>query len=122
MCKVLAPAVATRPQEEYYYDSDDSVLDIEEEYPNLAEWVRQWQAARWGAASAPPWWPSSFRQQERSYYEKLPDLRELLNQVREARATGHVPVQTVAPMQLPFASIRDLDHQRQQCHDQTLAK
>ena len=64
MCKALALAVATQPQEEYYYDSDDSVLDIEEEYPNLAEWVGQWQAARWGAISTPPWWPSSFRHQE----------------------------------------------------------
>ena len=35
---------------------------------------------------------------------------------------GHVPVQSVAPMQLPFASVRDLDCQHQRCHDQTLAK
>ena len=40
------PATATRLQEEeYYYDSDDSVLDIDEQYPKLAEWVVQWQAA-----------------------------------------------------------------------------
>ena len=44
--EVLAPATATRPQEEeYYYDSDDSVLDIDKQYPELAEWVVQWQAA-----------------------------------------------------------------------------
>ena len=28
----LAPATAARPQEEYHYDSDDSVLDLDEEY------------------------------------------------------------------------------------------
>ena len=31
-------------------------------------------------------------------------------------------VQSVAPMPLPFASIRDLDRQHQQRHDQTMAK
>ena len=36
----------------------------------------------------------------------------MLDQAREARATGQVPVQLIAPMQLPFASVRDLDHQR----------
>ena len=34
------PATATRPQEEeYQYDSDDSVLDLDEEYPGLAKRV-----------------------------------------------------------------------------------
>ena len=48
------PATAPRPQEqeEYYYDSDDSVLDLDEEYPGLAECIVEWQAARWG--TAPP--------------------------------------------------------------------
>ena len=42
--KALGLAMATRPQkQEYYYDSDDSVLDIDEQYPELAEWVVQWQ-------------------------------------------------------------------------------
>ena len=45
--EALMPATAARPQEEedkYYYDSDDSVLDIDEQYPKLAERVMQWQA------------------------------------------------------------------------------
>ena len=36
--EALAPATAARPQEEeYQYYSDDSVLDLDEEYPGLAE-------------------------------------------------------------------------------------
>ena len=121
--KALVLATATRPQEqEYYYDSDDLVLDLDEEYPDLAEQVVQWQATRRGAASTPPWRPLDFGQHEWSYFDKLPNLRDLLNQAREARAASHSPVQSVAPRQLPFASVRDLDHQHQQCHDQTLAK
>ena len=44
----LAPATAPRPQdpEEFYYDSDDSVLDLDEEYPGLGECIIEWQAAR----------------------------------------------------------------------------
>ena len=54
--EALAPATAAQLQEEeYYYDSDDSVLHIDEQYPKLAERVVQWQAARWGATSVPPW-------------------------------------------------------------------
>ena len=42
--EALVLAMATQPQEqEYYYDLDDSVLDIDEQYPELAEWVVQWQ-------------------------------------------------------------------------------
>ena len=43
----LALATAARPQEgedEYYYNSDDSVLNIDEQYPELADRVVQWQA------------------------------------------------------------------------------
>ena len=85
-------------------------------YPELAEWVVLWQAVRLGAASVPLWWLSDFGQQEQSLCNKLPDLRDMLNQARGARAAGHVPVQSVAPMQLPFASVRDLDRQHRQCH------
>ena len=47
--EALVPATAARPQEEeYQYDSDDSVLDLDEEYPGLAERVVQWRAARQG--------------------------------------------------------------------------
>ena len=49
LCEALAPATATRPQEEYDYDSDNSVLDLDEEYPDLAEWVMQWRAAHQSA-------------------------------------------------------------------------
>ena len=120
--EALAPATAARPQEEYNYDSDDSILDLDEEYPDLAEWVLQWRAARQSAGCAPLWWPSDFGRSEQSHFNKLPDLRELLNQAEEARARKQVPVQSVAPTPLPFASVRDLDHQRQHRHDQTMAK
>ena len=119
----LALATAAKPQEqEYYYDSDDLVLDLDEEFPDLAEWVVEWQAAHRGATSIPPWWLSDFWQLEQSCYNKPPDLRKLLNQARQARASGHIPVQSVAPMPLPFATMRDFDCQHQQCHDQILAK
>ena len=49
--EALAPATATRLQEEeYQYNSDDSVLDLDEEYSGLAERVVQWRAARLGTA------------------------------------------------------------------------
>ena len=112
----LAPATAPRLQEsdENYYDSDDSVLDLDEEYPGLGECIIEWQATRQGTASLPPWHPPNFGQLEQSCYSKEPDLREILNQVCQARTMGSVPVQPVAPMPLPFTSVRDLDRQRQQ--------
>ena len=123
MCEALAPATAARPQEEeYHYDSDDSVLDLDEEYPDLAEWVVQWWAAHQSTTCTPPWWPSDFGRPEQSHFNKLPDLRELLNQAKEAKAHKWVPIQSVAPTPLPFASTRDLDCQPQQHHDQTMAK
>ena len=70
----------------------------------------------------PPWRPSNFGRPEQSHFNKLPDLRELLNQAEEAKARKRMPIQSVAPMPLPFASARDLDCQRQQHHDQTMAK
>ena len=47
MHDTLAPATAPRPQDpiEFYYDSDDSVLDLDEEYPRLGECIIEWQAA-----------------------------------------------------------------------------
>ena len=125
VCEVLTLATATRLQEEeeeYYYDSDDSVLDIDEQYPELAERVMQWQATQWDTASVPPWCQPDFGQEQWLLSDKLPDLRETINQARGARAATQVPVQSVAPMQLPFVSVRDLDCQRQLRHDQTLAK
>ena len=122
LCEALAPATATRPQEEYDYDSDNSVLDLDEEYPDLAEWVVQWRAAHQSATCAPPWRPSDFGRPEQSHFNKLPDLRELLNQAKEARACKWVPIQSVAPTPLPFTSVRDLDCQHQQRHNQTMAK
>ena len=118
--EALAPATAARLQEEeFQYHSDDSVLDLDEEYPGLAERVVQWRAAHQGAACAPPWRPSDFGRSEQSHFNKLPNLRELLNQAEEAKACQRVPEQSVAPTPLPFASVRDLDRQRQQRHDQT---
>ena len=66
--------------------------------------------------------PSDFSRPEQSHFNKLPDLRELLNQAEEAKARKWVPVQSVAPMPLPFTSVRDLDRQCQQRHDQMMAK
>ena len=106
----------------YYYESDNLVLDLDEEYPGLAEWIVEWQAARRGAASVPAWHSSDFGQLERCCYDKEPDLRELLNQARQARMAGNIPVQSVAPMLLPLVTVRDLDHQCQQCFDQTVGK
>ena len=115
--EAITPATTAQPQEEYHYNSDDSVLNLDEEYPDLAERVVQWQAAHQGAACTPLWQPSDFSQPEQSHFNKLPDLRELLNQAEEARARKQVPVQSVAPTPLPFASVRDLDCQHQQHHD-----
>ena len=121
VCEALVLATATRLQEEeYQYDSDDSVLDLDEEYPGLAERVVQWQAAHQGAACAPPWRPSDFGWPEQFHFNKLPGLRELLNQAKEAKACQWASGQSVALTPLPFASVRD--RQRQQRHDQMMAR
>ena len=54
---MLVLATAPRPQdlEEFYYDSDDSVLDLDEEYPGLGER---------GTASLLGWRPPNFGQLE----------------------------------------------------------
>ena len=66
VCDTLAPATALRPQdlEEFYYDSDDSVLNLDEEYPGLGECIIEWQATGRGAASLPGWCPPNFGQLE----------------------------------------------------------
>ena len=48
VCDMLVPATALRPQdpEEFYYDSDDSVLDLDKEYPVLGKQIIEWQAIR----------------------------------------------------------------------------
>ena len=62
VCEALAPATAARPaEEEYYYDSDDSVLDIDKQFPELVERVVQWQAAQRSNASVLPWHPPQLR-------------------------------------------------------------
>ena len=72
----LTPATAPRPQEqeEYYYDSDDSVLDLDEEYPGLVERIVELQAAQQGATSIPAWCQPNFGQLEWSCYGKELDL------------------------------------------------
>ena len=82
----------------------------------------QLRAAHQSTTCAPLWQPSDFGQPEQSHFDKLPDLWELLNQAEEAKACQRAPIQPVAPMQVPFTSIRDLDRKWQQCHDQTMAK
>ena len=63
MHDTLVPATAPSPQdpEEFYYDLDDSVLDVDEEYPGLGECIIEWQAARWGTTSLPGWCLPNFR-------------------------------------------------------------
>ena len=57
--EALTLATAPRPaQEEHYYDSDDSVVDLDEQYPYLVQRIVQWQATQKGVASAPPWHPT----------------------------------------------------------------
>ena len=68
--EALALATAARPQEEYHYDSDDSVLDLDEEYPDLAEQVVQWWAARQGTACTPLWRPSDYGRPEQSHFQQ----------------------------------------------------
>ena len=95
--EALAPATAARPEQDYYYDSDDSVLDLDEEYLDLAERVVQWRAARQCTTVAPPWRAPDFGRPEQAHFNKLPDLWELLNQAEQARARKRVLVQSVAP-------------------------
>ena len=59
---LLTLATAPRPQdpEEFYYDSDDSILNLDEEYPGLGECIIEWQATQWGTASLPGWHPPDF--------------------------------------------------------------
>ena len=66
LCDTLTPATAPMPQdlEEFYYDLDDSVLDLDEEYPGLGEHIIEWQATRRGAASLLGWHPPNFGQLE----------------------------------------------------------
>ena len=57
----------------------------------------------------PAWCRPNFGQLERSCYDKELDLQEILDQARQARMANNIPVQTVALMPLPFATVRDLD-------------
>ena len=113
--EALMPATAARPMdEEYYYDSDDSVLDIDEQFPELAERVVQWQAAQRGATSMHH--PGDHRT---SVSGNGPPLASCPTYARcwiKPRQPGR-PARSLCswwlPMQLPFTSVRDLDHQRQ---------
>ena len=123
VCDMLALATAPRPaEEEYYYNSDDSVVDLDEKFSELAESIVQWQAAQKGAVSALPWCRPNFGQQERAALGQLLDLWEMLDQARATRAADQVPVQSVTLMLLPFTSVWGLDWQRQLHHDQTVVK
>ena len=47
VCDMLVPATAPQPEEqEYYYNSDDLVLNLDAEFPDLAEQSVEWQMAR----------------------------------------------------------------------------
>ena len=80
MLEALVLATAARPQEEeYYYNSDDSVLD-------LAERVVQWRSARQSASCTPPWQPSDFSRPEQSHFNKLPESETFNNYFRTVLA------------------------------------
>ena len=88
VCEALVPATATGPQEEEYQnDSDDSVLDLDEEYLGLAEWVVQWRAAHQGTACTPPWRPSDFGRPEQSHFNKLPGFERVAEPSGRSKGT-----------------------------------
>ena len=129
VCETLAPATAPQPEEqEYYYDSDDSVLDLDAEFPDIAERLVEWRTTRQATTPLLLWQSRDFGKVERASYERQPDLRQVLNQTRQARMAANIPVQQVMPLMLPheevplFESVRDLDQQRQRRFDQTVAK
>ena len=64
---MLLLATAPKPQdlEEFYYDSDDSVLNLHEEYPGLGKRIIEWQATQRGAAPMLGWNLPNFGQLER---------------------------------------------------------
>ena len=83
ICESLTPA--TDPcleDQEYYYDFDDSVVDLDTEFPDISEQVVAWRVARWAVALLPLWCLCDFHRVECACYEKEPDLRELLTQNR----------------------------------------
>ena len=96
----LALATAPQPEEqEYYYDSDDSVVDLDAEFPDISERVVEWH-------------PHDFGKVERACYEREPDLREVLNQSRQDRMAANIPVQLLMPphQEVPvFELVGDLD-------------
>ena len=116
----LTPATTPQPEEqEYYYNSDDSVINFDTKYPDISEQVVEWKVARQPTAPLPSWHPSNFGKIEHACYEQEPDLREVLNQTQQNRMAANIPVQQVAPLTLPlqevqaFESVRDLDRQCQ---------
>ena len=122
------PANASRPEEQdYYYDSEDSVVDLDTKYPDISEWVVEWKVARLAAAPLPSWHPSGFSRAECICFEREPDLRQVLNEARQNRMVANIPIQPVAPLvplpqEVPaFGWVRDLDQQHQWCYHQTIA-
>ena len=125
----LAEANAPCPEgEEYYYDSDDSVVNLDVECPEMSQHVVNWVAVEQTLAPLPPWHPSDFGESELVCYSHEPDLREVLNKNARKRMVANIPVQLVAPLTPPpqevpvFKSVRDLDQQHQRQFDQTIAK
>ena len=120
MRDTLAQATTPRPEEEeYYYDSDDLVIDLDTECPDRAQHVVEWVAVKQAAAPLPSWHPSDFGELEHICYSRKPDLREVLNQATRNRMAANILVQLVIPLTPPpqevpvFKSVRDLDRQNQ---------
>ena len=106
ICESLTPATAPQPEEqEYYYDSDDSILDLDAEFPDIAEQVVEWTIPRHVTAPLPSWQPCNFGKVKWACYEREPDLREVLNQTRQGRMVANIPVQPVTPLMPPHQEV-----------------
>ena len=79
ICESLALATNPCPEgQEYFYDSNNLVVDFDTEFPDISEQVVEWRVARWAVALLPLWCPRNFGRVECACYEKEPDLREVL--------------------------------------------
>ena len=102
MHDTLAEANAPHPEEEeYYYDSDDSVINLDMECLEMSQHVVKWVTVEQTMAPLPPWCPSDFGELEHVSYSHKPDLREVLNQNARHRMAANIPIQPVTPLTPP---------------------
>ena len=81
MHDTLAQATAPQPEEEeYYYDSDDLVVDLDAKCPEMVQWMVEWVEVKKARALLPPWCSGDFGESEHICYGREPHLSEVLNQ------------------------------------------